>query len=254
MTRFWILIALAGLLIAACQPTADITLPTQAVLPSVTPSPEASVQAAATNTSAPSATPVPATLIPTEATTEESEATEETEALPPSVTPLPQVTIEIREEVRFATLTPAPPGENRPIRTTPVVMADVVITQGDFQRAMDTALEGHEAIQGAEIDFVPDGINVELTALGGAAYITGRVKVLIQMSGSFASITISDIQVNAAELPEAYLEVVNEQFFGLFIQVFDSLLTERVGEGHDLENILLNDQAMEVFLLVPEGQ
>ena len=254
MTRFWILIALAGLVITACQPTADITLPTQAVLPSATPgeaSPEATVQVADTNTPEPSATL--ATLVPTEAPTEESEATEETEAPPPSATPIPQVTIEIREEVRFATLTPAPEGDNQPIRTTPVVMADVVITQGDFQRAMDVALEGNDAIQGAEIDFVPDGIDVELTALGGAAYITGRVKVLIEMSGSFASITISDIQVNAAEPPEAYLEVVNEQFFGLLIQVFDTLLTERVGEGHDLENIVLNDQAMEVFLLVPQG-
>jgi hypothetical protein len=256
MTRFWILIVLAVLFMTACQPTADITLPTQAVLASATPgeaSPEATVQAADTNIPAPSETPVSATLIPTEAATEESEATEETEAPPPSVTPLPQVTIEIRQEVRFATLTPVPQGGNQPIRTTPVVMADVVITQGDFQRAVDLALEGNDTIQGAEIDFVPDGIDVELTALGGVAYISGRVKVLIQTSGSFAAITIGDIQVNAAEPPEAYLEVVNGEFFGLILQVFDSLLTERVGEGHDLENVVLNDEAMEIFLLVPEG-
>lgn len=253
MKHFWIMIALAGLLIAACQPTADITLPTQASLPSLTPSTEASPEAivTATSTPQPSATSVAATLISTE--TAEPGTTEETEAAPLTATTIPVVTIEIRQEVRFATLTPAPQGGNQPIRTTPLVMADVVITQGDFQRAMDAALADHDTIQGAEIDFVPGGIDVELTALGGAAYITGRVKVEINMSGSFAAITISDVQVNAAEPPEAYLEVVNNAFFSLMIQVFDSLLTERVGEGHDLENIVLNDQAMEVFLLVPEN-
>jgi hypothetical protein len=257
MKRLWIFIVLVGLFIAACQPTADITLPTQASLPSLTPgeaSPEATAQMVAdTDTPEPSATPVPATLAPTE-TTEETDATVEAEAPTATPTSIPAVTIEMREEVRFATLTPAPQGDNQPIRTTPVVMADVVITQGDFQRAMDAALVDNETIQGAEIDFVSGGIDVELTALGGVAYITGRVKVQIQMSGSFASITIGDVQVNAAEPPEAYLEVVNGEFFGLLIQVFDALLTERVGEGHDLENILLNDQAMQVFLLVPQNQ
>jgi hypothetical protein len=255
MKGFWIIIVLAGCIIAACQPTVESpqTLPTLASLPSLTPgdaSPEATVQAVEdTSTSEPTETPLPATTAPTETI----EAATEIEASPAATTAVPPVTIEIRQEVRFATLTPVPQGGNQLLRTTPVVMADVVITQGDFQRAVDLALTDSETIQGAEIDFVPGGINVGLTALGGAAYITGRVQVLIQVSGSFATITIGDIQVNAAEPPEAYLEVVNGEFFGLMIQVLDSLLTERVGEGHDLENIALNDEAMEVFLLVPEG-
>lgn len=247
MRVLWMLIVLAGMMIASCQPAADTpqTLPTLAVLPSLTPveaSPEA-VQPTVETGVPPTSTPLP---------TEQAEATEteaSTEA-PPTATPVPAVTIEIREEVRFATLTPDPQGA---ASGTPLLMADVVITQGEFQRAVDAALGGRRSIQAASVDFVPDGIEVELTALGGVAYITGRVKLLIQVTGSFAAITVDDIQINAPEPPEAYLEIVNGEFFALMIQVLDSLLRERVGDDHDLENILLNDEAMQIFLLVPSG-
>src|SRR5690606_4161704 len=172
----------------------------------------------------------------------------------PTHTPTrPTVTIEIREEVRFATLTPVSGGANAPARSTPVLMADVVITERDFQRAVDQAVAAIDSIQLATVDFVPDGIDVELTALGGVAYVTGQVRVQIQMTGSFATITISDVTVNAAEPSEAYLERVNVDFFDMIIDVFGSLLDERVGENNDLENIILTDEAMQVFLLVPAG-
>ncbi|MBZ0303823.1 MAG: hypothetical protein K8J31_29045, partial [Anaerolineae bacterium] len=149
-------------------------------------------------------------------------------------------------------LTPVPPGANAPLRTTPVVMADAVITEQDFQQAVNRAIADIDSIQVATIDFVPGGIHVELTALGGVAFVTGEVQVLIQMSGSFATISIGEVTVNGGEPTDTYLEVVSGDFFTMLVSVFDGLLTERVGPDHDLENIVLTDAAMEVFLLVPE--
>jgi hypothetical protein len=248
MKLHWILIVLAGVMIAACQPAADQPqeLPTLAVLPS---QPAQTDTATATEMIAPTATPPPsATAIVTTAapTQESSPAASATSGPSPTVTRTP-VTIEIREEVVFATLTPGGSGA-----TSAMLMADAVITEGEFQQAVSQAIVDIPSIQNAFVNFGPDGIDVELTALGGAAYMTGRVQVLIQVSGSFAAITIGDITVNAAEPPEAYLEVVTGDFFTMMVAVFDALLTAKVGEGHDLENILLNDQAMQVFLLVPQ--
>ncbi|MAS32656.1 MAG: hypothetical protein CL610_01540 [Anaerolineaceae bacterium] len=253
MKWFWILAALVGLLATACQPAdqAPQELPTLAVLPSLT-----VPVAEATDTDAPTALPAtdtPAsTVVSTRAATPTVEIAEPTETAIPSPT-RPPVTIEIREEIRFATLTPVPAGQNAPARTTPMVMADAVITEPEFQAALNDVLADVDSIQLATIDFVPEGIDVELTALGGAAYMSGNVQVLIDVVGSFASISIGDVTVNAAEPPDAYLETVNGDFFAALIEAFDALLTERVGEGHDLENILLNDEAMQVFLLVPQS-
>jgi hypothetical protein len=96
------------------------------------------------------------------------------------------------------------------------------------------------------------GINVELTALGGQAFITGNVFVAIEVTGSFATISIGDITVNAPEPPEAYIETVTGDFFTLMVSVLDTILTQRLGEESNLENIVLTDDAMEISLLVPE--
>ena len=92
-----------------------------------------------------------------------------------------------------------------------------------------------------------------MTALGWHAFVTGNVRILIQVTDSFATIIVDDVTVNAAEPTEAFLQTVNGDFFPMMIQVLDTLLAERVGEGHDLENIVLNDEAMQVFLLVPQS-
>lgn len=254
MKWFWISVAACTLASAACQPTVSDPqqLPTLAVLASAVPSETAAAPTQADTAAPPevTATPVPPTSVLT--TGVETALPTEVPSAAPSETPTRvPVTIEIREEVRLATLTPAPQGANVPVRQTPVVLADVVITEQDFQRAVDRAVVDVSTIQFATVNFIPEGLDVELTALGGMAFVTGRVRVRIEVSGSFATITIDDVTVNAAEPSEAYLEVVNGDFFNLLIEVFNTLLTERVGEGHDLENIVLNDEAMEIFLLVP---
>jgi hypothetical protein len=67
-----------------------------------------------------------------------------------------------------------------------------------------------------------------------------------------AQITIGDITVNAPEPPEAYVELVNGDFFILMVNALDSILKQRVGAENDLENIVLTDTVMEVTLLVPQ--
>ncbi len=254
MKWFWIFVAACTLASAACQPTVSDPqqLPTLAVLASAVPSETAAAPTQADTAAPPevTATPMPPTSVLT--TGAETALPTEVPSATPSETPtrIP-VTIEIREEVRLATLTPVPQGVNAPVRQTPVVLADVVITEDDFQREMDRAIVGVDSIQFARVSFVPEGLDVELTALGGMAFVTGSVRVLIEVSGSFATITIDSVTVNAAEPSEAYLEVVNGDFFSLLLEVFDTLLTERVGENHDLENIVLNNEAMQIFLLVP---
>ena len=260
MKSFWCIFLFLAILLAACQQAPVEQLPTLAVLDTVSPT--------AAENAAPSATAMPTEVKPS--ATMEASATPlvptltatsvETALVPTALPTLPQATA-ARLSTRVAagdftphitTLTPIPPGANAPIRTTPQVMADLIISEAQFQHAVDEAVAGIDLIERADIDFVPTGINVELTALGGQAFMSGRVLVLIQLTGDFATISLGDITVNAAEPPQAFLEVVNGDFFNMMISVLDTILNERVGEGHNLENLILTDDALEVFLLVPE--
>jgi hypothetical protein len=145
------------------------------------------------------------------------------------------------------------PGGSLPAGSTPQVIADLVITEAQFQEEVNAQMGAYASIQRARADFVPNGINVELTALGGQAFITGSVFLSIEMTDlRAAQITIGDITVNAPEPPDAYMETVNGDFFTLMVNVLDTILTQRLGEEHNLENIVLTDTAMEVSLLVPE--
>lgn len=135
----------------------------------------------------------------------------------------------------------------------PQVVADVVITERQFQEAVSREIEGSETIQRALVDFVPEGINVQLTAQGGQAFITGDVFISIQVAGTFAAISIGDITVNAPEPPEEYIEIVQTDFFFKVVDALDTILTERLGEEHNLENIIITNQEMQITLLVPES-
>ena len=88
--------------------------------------------------------------------------------------------------------------------------------------------------------------------MGGQAFITGNVVIEINVSGTFATFTIANIEVNAQEAPAAYEEVVASKLFPAVIETLDALLTGRLGAGHDLENIIMTAGEMRVFLLIPE--
>ena len=147
----------------------------------------------------------------------------------------------------LSTLTPSANGE------TDQVIADVVITEAQFQEELDRQIADKSSIQSARVDFVPEGIQVELTALGGEAFIAGKVMVDIQIAGTFATISIGDIQVNAPEPPEGYVQVVSTDFFSAMISTLDSILVERLGEEHNLQNLVMTTTTMELYLLVPES-
>lgn len=255
------------LVMAACQQApSPQDLPTVAVLPSAT---ATHTEVPATDTPTASDTPVPpsttptprSSLVPATATASATRTPNESET--PSLTPFPTqdsataaalstriAAVELTP--RIITLTPVPPGGNAPVQSGPQVMADVIISERQFQIALDDAVGTHPDIQQADVAFSSSGLNIELTAQAGEAFITGRVQILIQVSGNFATISIADISVNAAEPPDAFVEVVTVDFFNMLVGVLESLLVERVGDIHNLENLILSDEGMEIFLLVPE--
>lgn len=255
----WIYLLLLVLL-AACQPEAPAgELPTLAVLPSLTPTETATQPPTLTHTPEPSATP---TITPTPTVTATASATP-TPTLPPRASATPQPTVEptlaaigtateaVLEQPRFFTLTPAPAGTLPP--ATPQQLADVVITQSQFQEALNERLTAYPSIQRAVADFVPDGIRVELTALGGEAFITGQVTVSVLLTGDFATISLGEILTNAPEPPEAYVNVVSGDFLLAMIETLDSILRARLGPEQDLNTITVDEDAIRLTLLVPRS-
>jgi hypothetical protein len=250
------------ILIAGCQPSANDsnqTLPTLAVLPSLTPTlsdqggatvtvesptiqvseetPEVMPTVELTNTSAPTITPLPA------ATQTLTEAT---------IVVAATATIGVQEAPRIATLTAVPAGVNAPVMTTPQVLADVVITETQFQDELDSQIEAFDSIQSARIDFLETGISVELTALGGDAFITGNVFLAMEMNGNFLAISPVEIAVNAPEPPASFVETVNGDFLTTVLATLETVLTQRVGPDHDLQRVVLTPTQMEINLLVPQ--
>ncbi|MBZ0279064.1 MAG: hypothetical protein K8I60_23160, partial [Anaerolineae bacterium] len=159
-------------------------------------------------------------------------------------------TAAIQEAPRFSTFTPAPPGST-PVPGTPQQIADVIVTERQFQEEVNLKIRDISSIELAQVDFVPGGIDVELTALGGEAFITGHVFISIVMTGSFAAITIGDITMDGIEPPEGYIQVVTTDFFFMMVDVLDTILKQRLGDQQDLENIVITDETMEITLLVP---
>jgi hypothetical protein len=229
------------------------------VLPSATPTqtPALTATPAPSDTPAPTATPTQ-TLTPTLTLTRTPLPTN-TLTPRPMQTPLATLdpaqaaaqtaTAAVMEAPRFATFTPAPDG-SRPTGT-PARLADVTITEAQFQREVDARIAGSSAISRAVIDFVPGAIQVELTASGGVALTTGLVTVSVQLTGDFATISISDIQMNAPEPPEAFIQAASGELFAALLDTLDSILTQRLGAQQKLRSIRVTDTAILVTLVVP---
>ncbi len=258
ITRLFTALLLAALA-AACQPADEPPpLPTLAVLEAASAPPpatpegapatateaEAETEAAVTAEAAAPLTPTEqasATLIPSATFTPPPLPTE---TLPPVVTAAPSATLPV---VRLMTLTPAP---GQPAATQQA-LADLVITESQFQDEVDRRVASIDSIQSARINFTPQGISAELTALGGTAFITGEVQVNIAVQGGFAVITLGDITVNAPEPPETYVLIASREFFSLLIDALDTTLNSRLGSQFNLEELTLTDDAILVRLLVP---
>lgn len=257
------------LILAACQPSASPTevLPTVAVLPN---SSTAEVTAEATATEAKTAE---ATV---ETTTELiAEATEQ--VLPgvlPSDTPQPTSTATITprpmtstptveptqaavgtatqailERPSYATFTAAPVGTLPPASDFKQV-ADVTITEQQFQEEVNLKLLTTQTIQSAVVDFVPGAIKVRMTT-SGAAPISGTVTIPVTLVNDLASITISDIQTDQQPTPQSYIDVATGDLFVMMINTLDTIVKARIGPQQKLKSIAVTDSAIDVMMLVP---
>lgn len=247
-------------LFAACAPAAEpAALPTVAQLPTLADDAGGTAQAAATDlppspTLDISATP---TLTPSITPTATS-----TNTPIPTRTPVPRPTLE-PTIAAAATITAqpvfsAPTAAQGATADTSQLVADVVITETQFQAELDLLLQDSVEIQSATVDFRADGINILLTATGGEAMLTGNVlfgltvaRALDNPADSFITIQVLDIQTNAPEPPEAYIAAISGPLFEALLNALDDLLAARLGAESNLEDVVLTDDAMLITLLVP---
>lgn len=251
MKRMFVVFLALVAVLTACQPAEvdEGQLPTLAVLPTLVPTGEIIIP--------PTAESEPATdepILPTATQTDSPSATPLSVASPtpediPTDAPRTQATLSPEEEPRIMTLTPG--GNTRP-NATPQVLADFVISEEQFQTELSRQLQNVSKVESAIVDFVPEGMNIQVTALGGQALITGNVSVSVQLTGSFATITLGQITTNAPEAPEAFILTIGSDLFPALVATMDAIITSRVGPEQNLYSINMTDSVMELMLLVPE--
>ena len=270
-----------ALLMSACQPEQP-ALPTAAALPTEIPS--QTPQPTDTPTQTPTATPtitntptITPTFTPTDTPTNLPSATKrptltptstptltpfETDAPNPNTIRILTATAAIVEAPTLATLTPIPAGAQvtaRPTSTgTPLVTADVIITEDQFQEQLDLALKDNNKIDSVQVDFTPKGIVVTANAKGGAAFTSGVITYTMTMESSssfnnYLAMSIGDIAMtDGGTVPDDFFNIATGDLFQAIFDSFGKILDQRLGRSdHDLENLTLTDSSMEVFLYVP---
>lgn len=270
MRKFGYFLLIMTFSLVACQPTSqNAELPTLVQFPTETPTEEASLTPTETLTPLPTDTAIP-TEIPSD--TPEPTNTPEPTATPVSTdTPNPTQVVRgtstaiLLEAPVFSTFTPVPPGAiavlARPTSTgTPEVLADVIITEDQFQEEVSRLIATKPAISRARVSFVPDGVEYNLTADSDGIFITGTITVPFDYSGGSINnivaiggaieIVIADAEEDE-EIPPSFLANVSELVL-ITQESFNFILNQRLGEGrHDLENIVIVDGRMLISLVVP---
>ncbi len=257
------------LMLAACQPSTNPTevLPTVAALPNsstaevtaestateaktaevtseVTAQQTAEVTEAALPGILPSDTPQPtstATVTPRPMTA--------TPTVEPTQAAIGTATQAILERPSYATFTAAPAGTLPPASNFKQV-ADVTITEEQFQEEVNLKLLSTQTIQSAVVDFVPGAIKVQMTT-SGATPISGTVTIPVTLVNDLASITISDIQTDQQPTPQSYIDVATGDLFVMMINMLDTIVKARIGPQQKLKSIAVTDSAIEVMMLVP---
>lgn len=252
------------MVLAACQPTTQPTevLPTVASLPG-----EASNTPAATETQTEAAT-ITATSEATAEATEPIIEASATDTVVPSatatVTPRPVTatsTVEatqaaigtatqaVLEAPRYATFTAAPAG-TLPADTSMHQVADVSITEQQFQEEVNLRLLSSTSILSATVDLVPGSIVVAMT-INGATPISGTVTIPVTLENNLASITISDITSDQQPVPQAFIDVATGDLFVMMVDTLDKIVTGRIGKEQKLKSIAVTDSSIDVLMLVP---
>jgi hypothetical protein len=205
--------------------TAEATEPVlPAVLPSDTPQP----------TSTATLTPRPMTSTPT---------------VEPTQAAIGTATQAVLEQPAYATFTAAPAGTLPPSSSFKQV-ADVSITEQQFQEEVNLKLLTTQTIQSAVVDFVPGAIKVQMTT-SGASPVSGTVTIPVTLVNDLASITISDIQTDQQPPPQSYIDVATGDLFVMMVNTLDTIVKARIGPQQKLKSIAVTDSAIEVMMLVP---
>lgn len=242
---------------AACQPAPNELpdVPTQMLLPSQTatdtPTPTATNTSPPSITSTASSTPTP-THTPTTTDT-------------PTITPTASVTVDLTraafstgtaaviEAPVYSTLTPLPPGVTPRPNITPQMIADVIITEMQFQEEINLRFANNPQITLAEVDFVPGGILINLTAAAGSsAFTTANLLIEVNVSSGVAAFRGGlQLAEGQPEPSDAFIAFATSEFFLEIIDIFDQILKRRLNATPNLENIVITDQSMAITLLVP---
>lgn len=251
---------------AACQPavTPERTLPTVVELPSETHTPAATDTPTLTDTP-PATHTSTATFTPSATQTASDTPTAtltETEAptLPPTIdTTLRAVasaTAFAVERPVFSTFTPVPTGQVAPPTSTgtPEVIAEVLITERQFQEEVNLKIGEMPQVDRAIVDFVPQGIVITVTALGDDnAFTTADLLIFFGSQQGVLSIQGAlSAEEGAPEPPQEFVTFVTGTFFLEMVDALDVILSQRLGENHDLETLVITDETIEIALLVPQ--
>ncbi len=249
--------------LAACQPnvTPTETLPTVAVLgatATVEPTEaetaevtaEATVESTSEATESVSAGGLPSeTAQPTQARTVTPRPVTPTNTIEPTQAAIGTATQAVLEAPQYATFTAAPLGTLPPANNFKQV-ADVVITEQQFQEEVDLNLLKSNSIQSATVDFVPGAIKVQMTT-SGTTPISGTVTIPVTLVNDLASITISDITSDQQPVPQGYIDVATGDLFTLMVNTLDQIVKTRIGPQQRLKSIAVTDNTIEVMMLVP---
>lgn len=269
-----IMLALVALLIASCAP-ADDTLPTLA--PSVEPSPLPPTLTLTPSevppTQPPTATRTPrptvsATSLPTLTLSPTATVTPtETMTLPPTVNvtvfAAASATAFVIERPVFVTLTPVPPGVvARPTSTgTPEVIADVVITESQFQEELSRLLTGVTGVINTQVKFEDGHVRVLLSARGTDAITSGSFAVYFDPSSkgfnNFITVQADSpdafIMDDGNPASENYVNIAFQEVMPAVFEAFNTILNQRLGVGkHDLDTLVIANGTMQITLYVPK--
>lgn len=233
---------------ATAEVTAVIDL-TAEVTPDDTDTPEP------TDTATPNVTNTPAVTNTFEPTS--TFPPTETPTVTPTINAGASATAAIIQAPRISTLTPNPVQSDgsRPTQP-PMVAADVVITRTQLQERVDVLIADNPDIESANLSMVSgdqQGVRVQMTAMGGQAMNNGTVFIAFQLNGDFVAISVTDINVGSGDAPPRYQEIATTELLPSVIEAFDSILTERLGEGHNLQTLTIEGDQMNIMLLVPEN-
>ena len=218
---------------ATIEPTEAQTAEATEATAEVTAKSTGEVTAEATETSVPTITDTPTTINTVEPTQAAiNTATEAALELP-----------------HYATFTAAPAGTLPPAGNFNQV-ADVVITERQFQEAIDAILPSKPSMQSAIVDFIPGAMVVKMTT-SGATPISGTVTIPVTLQNDLASITISDITTDPMPPPQSYTDVATGDLFTMMVSTLDTIVKGRIGANQKLKSIAVSDTSIGVMMLVP---